>query len=826
MIGRARRFVVAYSPRRSRLFVMSGAVALVALLVGLVFRPGSARTSARARCFAPWEALEASSEQQVCVRGIVTAIVPGLNRGGHIVLQAAGADGPRDKGIPNRGIFVDMFATVTRREDGTLSYDGPRTWYEALRRGQEIEVVGVLARGFGVMACHQVLRLAQASVCPLKGTSTASPCWRLIDGGDRLAEVPRIQIGDVGSDIEYPLSEEDRLTCHYPFFSNTKLGKGSTTSLEQSCKPDCVFAGFTGMLANFSNGRFVVTSLQKLARNGVVTLAYGGSKLVNPTQLHPPGNIAAKAAQGAEARKLHLDAGVSRENPSAILLPDGAALTSKGDIRGGDAVVGEGIIFHRFDASTSRGLHSPGWRVLTGAIGGLGEGGVRAEASAEIVRTSRRPLAPKLNCSGTDISIASFNCLNFFVTPQIGKIKRCGPGCQNGTCTEEFSKGTCRGHMAEYDPIRYHANGLCACNQTIKCTGLCESYELSELDRQKQKLSAALRGLDADVYVLQEVENDASNLAQKTLAEMAGPTYRSAFVEPMVSGVLDREGKMQGDVIKIAIVYNSATLEMLGQPAQLNNDWLAQDEQLLLNQSTCRGFVKPLFLLTRPVLAATVRVRATGGIVTVVALHLKSKRVDKGLQSKCRCDENFQCTVRGEPCDNCDAGDGQGAWQGMRARSVEIIDEWLASDPTGVKDIRSGNLVLMGDWNGYAQEAPLRVASRLGYRTVFADEDSFSFSFDGFWGSLDHAMVSERLYEAVQGRATKWNINSLEAPALRYPMAWKDSGAKAWPEMQWWAAEYGQKTTDGTAFPLWRTLFASDQYAASDHDPLLLCATV
>jgi len=372
-----------------------------------------------------------------------------------------------------------------------------------------------------------------------------------------------------------------------------------------------------------------------------------------------------------------------------------------------------------------------------------------------------------------------------------------------------------------YD-ARYTADGVCRCTSGYNCTGLCQSYHVTEFERQKAKLAEEVVGLGADLYALQEVENDAENRAQQEIASMLGDTFRTVFEEPVLTGGKDADGKIVGDVIKSGMIYNTAALELLGNPAQLNDTWIQEHLGKARDMVGCRGFEAELFASQRPVLAATFRVKATDAVFTAVAVHLKSKRGDSAMQKECTCTADG-CLLNGSPCNDCDAGDGQGSFAGIRAKTIDAIHDWLKVDPTGVK---SGNVLILGDWNSYAKEASVMRASELGYKAVFDDPNSFSFEHDGFWGSLDHAYASPAMFEAINGRHEKWHVNSLEASILRYPMDRKDSGSNAWYDMQWWASRYGTSTKEGFAFPMWTDLYAKNPFAASDHDPLLMCASL
>ena len=162
-----------------------------------------------------------------------------------------------------------------------------------------------------------------------------------------------------------------------------------------------------------------------------------------------------------------------------------------------------------------------------------------------------------------------------------------------------------------------------------------------------------------------------------------------------------------------------------------------------------------------------------GPAFVVTAVHLKSKG--------CGRDED---AARGA---DADQRDGQGCWNPVRVDSVQRIQRWLATDPT-----RSGPdapAAILGDFNAYAMEDPIRLLRDAGWQDAFGTRGSerpYSFVFDGQAGRLDHALLNPAMAARLRG-AVEWHANADETDALSY-----------------------QDQRDG------------DPYRASDHDPLLL----
>jgi hypothetical protein len=175
-------------------------------------------------------------------------------------------------------------------------------------------------------------------------------------------------------------------------------------------------------------------------------------------------------------------------------------------------------------------------------------------------------------------------------------------------------------------------------------------------------------------------------------------------------------------------------------------------------------------------LAQTFESVETGGRVTVVVNHLKSK---------------------GSPCPgDPDAGDGQGNCNQTRVDAAEALVDWIATDPTGSGD---RDAIVIGDLNAYAKEDPIDVFVGAGFENLietYVGSGAYSFVFSGESGYLDHALARPGLAAQTTG-ATEWHINADEPIALDYNTDFK---------------------TDNHV----NTLFAPNAFRSSDHDPVLL----
>ncbi|MFC6618247.1 endonuclease/exonuclease/phosphatase family protein [Deinococcus radiophilus] len=115
---------------------------------------------------------------------------------------------------------------------------------------------------------------------------------------------------------------------------------------------------------------------------------------------------------------------------------------------------------------------------------------------------------------------------------------------------------------------------------------------------------------------------------------------------------------------------------------------------------------------------------------------------------------------------------GQGCWNGLRVGQAQALlaftDRLEAA--TGDSDV-----LLMGDFNAYSEEDPIRTLEAAGYvngSDRLPAEDRYSYQFGGQFGSLDHALASGSLNAQLSG-VTEWHINSDEPTLADYNVEYK-----------------------------------------------------
>ncbi|WDK49368.1 ExeM/NucH family extracellular endonuclease [Xanthomonas campestris pv. campestris] len=265
-----------------------------------------------------------------------------------------------------------------------------------------------------------------------------------------------------------------------------------------------------------------------------------------------------------------------------------------------------------------------------------------------------------------------------------------------------------------------------------------------QFQAQLAKLVATIVPLQADVAALMELEND-GNDGDTAVAQLVAAL--NAVGKDKDWRFVDSGSGPGDDAIRVGIVYRSSQVTPVGKPATLTGG--------------------PFDSHSRVPLAQAFRSRR-GATFVVVANHFKSKGCG---------------TASGA---DADQHDGQACWNATRTESAKRLHQWLQSDPTGAQTKLA---VLLGDFNAYAMETPMRSLRASGWQDAFAVvgvKQPYSYVYDGMSGRLDHALLSPAMAKQLRG-AAEWHINA---------DAMDDAG-------------YAKRNLPGP----WRS---------SDHDPVLL----
>ncbi len=265
----------------------------------------------------------------------------------------------------------------------------------------------------------------------------------------------------------------------------------------------------------------------------------------------------------------------------------------------------------------------------------------------------------------------------------------------------------------------------------------------AELTAQLAKHVATIDGLDADIVALMELENDGygrdSSIASLVDAlnadsQASGANWR--FVDA---------GQGPGDnAIRVGLIYRSDRVRAQGRPVTMEGGPFGPHSRAPLAQA----FV--------PMKGG----RVDGQTFVVVANHFKSKGCS-GAEGADR-----------------DQGDGATCWNEARTQSARVLASFVLANPTGHGRALT---LLVGDFNAYARESPLRALEADGWRDAFAVaavDSPYSYVYDGQLGRLDHALLSPALAQRLRG-AAEWHSNADEPDSAGYrsggPGPWRSS---------------------------------------------------
>ena len=452
---------------------------------------------------------------------------------------------------------------------------------------------------------------------------------------------------------------------------------------------------FESMLVD-PQGEWTVADNYSLNQFGEMTLAQGTSSILpgertlrQATDAFAPGSAQALALEAEnERRALLLDDGATvnflgassnKSVPLPYLSADhhvsvGAAATFTGPV----------IMDYRYDL----------WRMQP-------QGQVTGAEDADIPAAFAQASEAGPADVGGNTSVGSFNVLNYFTTT----------GDQLSGCT-------------------YYTDRA---GQPVTVRGGCDARgaaNAENLARQQAKIVSALNKFDADVVVLEEIENsarfgldrdDALHTLVDALNQAAGAQQWKYVPSPALVPADE-------DVIRTAMIYKNDAVKPL-------------DESVILDDAAFDNAREPL---------AQAFQRVGGNSKSrflVVANHFKSKGSDPKDGSA-----------------NADKGDGAGAWNAARVEQAEALVRFAE----GLKKERNTNKVLLaGDFNSYSAEEPIRVLARAGYVDLGAGADTRSYLYGGRTGSLDHILGSSEAAQHVTGQ-TIWNINATESVAYEY----------------------------------------------------------
>jgi predicted extracellular nuclease len=459
-------------------------------------------------------------------------------------------------------------------------------------------------------------------------------------------------------------------------------GSVAPTELTLPLSPGRELEQLEGMLVRLPQ-TVSVTDHSSLARTGEVVLSSGG-RLPVPTDVALPGTAAAAVAEQNARNRLILDDDLQREYAEPILFGrGGAALSSANPLRAGDTV--QGLVGVLMQTTNGVAGSEPAYRV-------------RPLVGEAVLFQPANPRQPAPARSGR-LRVASLNTGGYFNT--VDGEPGVGQGCSKGVA-----------------------------GPPTPCLG---ADTLEEHARQLAKLVAALQGADADILLLQGVENDGygPESALRALVDgLNGPSAAGTWALLDVDARTGQVDALGSDVTRVAVIYRPArvapvgTTTVLSTPAFLTGgDSLPRNRAVLL-----QGFAETL----------------TGARFELVGVDLAG---------------------RSFPCDAPNAADGQGPCADVRTMGASLLATWLQGNPAASAD---PDRLVMGSLNAFRQEDALRTLTGAGLLLLAPTAGSAdTASVAGTWGALDHALATPALAPQVAA-VQVWAINADEPAALDY----------------------------------------------------------
>ncbi|MCW7553943.1 ExeM/NucH family extracellular endonuclease [Endozoicomonas gorgoniicola] len=386
-----------------------------------------------------------------------------------------------------------------------------------------------------------------------------------------------------------------------------------------------------------------------------------------------------------------------------------------------------------------------------------GDNNVQQPDNDSLIRAPK-PASRKNN---DDLRIAGFNLLNFFTDA-----------------------------MVEGAPQTTYAGG----NRGAKT--------IAEGVLQRQKLAEAIRLMDADAIGFLEVGNNGktdkssiANLVRYLNSRQPDKNLHYQYVYP------EGDSSMGTDAISVGLIYRPAFLKASGSPVLL-----PMPREVKVELETDEG--SSIIGQRSTLIQKFCRKDQDDFCFTLAVNHFKSKGcrgcVDDPVDEKGKSYGGIQAC-----CNN------------LRVSAAYWLGEYFKTHTNPEED----SVLLIGDFNAYAQEDPvyLLTASEIdesenvktsssakvegsegeiplgkvltegyGYKSLLTEGDTFSYSYGGALGSLDHALASAGLEEKVV-QAFDWHINSLENSLFEYPDKYSGDLPKV-----------------------------PGQYSSSDHDPVII----
>ncbi|MCG8464667.1 MAG: ExeM/NucH family extracellular endonuclease [Xanthomonadales bacterium] len=251
-----------------------------------------------------------------------------------------------------------------------------------------------------------------------------------------------------------------------------------------------------------------------------------------------------------------------------------------------------------------------------------------------------------------------------------------------------------------------------------------------EFAQQRERTLSAVAALAPDVIAVQELENDGygAHSAAADFVQGLNQYTNTNHWRFVAANANQPEQQLGGDDIAVGLFYRADRVQPVGASAVLDTSPFNERHRAVLAQ----GFR----------LAENSTEQADW---LVASVHLKSKG---------------SCPEAG---DNANTGDGQACWAPARVAAVEALVPWLKQQAAGAE------VLVLGDFNSYRMEDPIRSMARLGMVELVGQSATpplYSYNWRGQRGTLDFAFATPSLV-AKLSQANHWHINSDESDLIQ-----------------------------------------------------------
>ncbi len=308
---------------------------------------------------------------------------------------------------------------------------------------------------------------------------------------------------------------------------------------------------------------------------------------------------------------------------------------------------------------------------------------------------------------GGDLKLATFNVLNFFPTTGVEYV------AGGGSCT--YYNDRDGNHVTVND---------CGPN------GPRGAADPTNLQRQRDKIVAAINTANADIVSLEELENSVKfgkdrdfAITELVNALNAASTPGTWAFAPSPAPA-DLPDLAEQDVIRTGFIFQPARVALVGA------------SKVLVGSAPFSNAREPLAQAFKKAGSPD------SSAFAVIVNHFKSKG------------------------SGVDDGTGQGNANPDRIAQANALAAF-ADDFKAQRSI--SKVFLVGDFNAYSEEDPIQALEAAGYTSVnsTSDPDEETYNFDGQIGSLDHVLANAEALGDVSG-ADVWPINGYESVYYEY----------------------------------------------------------